>query len=35
MEMESIQSRFAQLANMVHDSSLDPGEANDSPETAC
>jgi hypothetical protein len=29
-----MQSRFAQLANMVYDSSLDPGEANDSPETA-
>jgi hypothetical protein len=29
-----MQSHFAQLGNMVHDSSRDPGEANDSPETA-
>jgi len=29
-----MQSHFAQLANIVHDSSLDPDEDNDSPETA-
>jgi hypothetical protein len=26
MEMESVQSRLAQLHNMVHNSSLDPGK---------